>query len=179
MKTFMDWKKEFTSWQSPTDDCAVAGGTQQGFTLLEVLVVVFMIGILAAIGTPSWLSMVNNTRLNKGQDGIAVAIGDAQRQARQRKSSRQVTIQQDPSTGKVQWAVHKTGNAPTGWQNIEQERLVINPASWTITFDDKGNTEDTGIMLISLQNGGAQRCVIVQTLLGTVRKAQGAACTQP
>lgn len=156
------------------------GYSQQGFTLLEVLVVVFMVGILAAIGTPSWLSMVNNTRLNKGQDAIAIAIGDAQRLARQNKISRQVTIQQASSGGIVQWAVHKTGTTPTGWQNIEQDRLVIDPASWTITFDDKGQTEDTGKkMLISLQNGGEQRCVIVQTLLGTVRKAQGDACIQP
>lgn len=153
---------------------------EQGFTLLEALMVVFMIGILAAIATPSWLSMLNNTRLKKGQDAIALAISEAQRQARQKKISQQVTIQQDPSTGKVQWAVHPSGNIPTtGWQNIEQERLVIDPASWTITFDDKGHTEDIGIMLISLQNGGAQKCVMVQTLLGTVRKAEGDVCLQP
>lgn len=178
MKAFMDWKKQFTSHQTQGALGVSGGSHEQGFTLLEVLIVVFMVGILAAIGTPSWLTMVNNTRLSKAQDAIAIAIGDAQRQARQNKSTRKVTIQQGPSNGIVQWAVH-TGETPTGLQNIEQDRLIIDPPSWTITFDDKGHTQDTGTLLISLQNGGEQRCVIVQTLLGTVHKGKGTDCIAP
>ncbi len=158
----------------------LAPSTEQGFTLLEVLMVVFMVGILAALGIPSWLSMVNNTRLSKAQDAVALAINDAQRQATQRKSSWQVTIQQGSPTSLVWWAVHPQGTAPSPQQkqNIEQDRLIISPSSWTVAFDEKGQTENTGRIQLSLENGGESRCVIVTTLLGSVRKATGAACIE-
>ncbi|TVR15688.1 MAG: prepilin-type N-terminal cleavage/methylation domain-containing protein, partial [Phormidium sp. GEM2.Bin31] len=37
--------------------------SRQGFTTIEVLVVIVMIGILTAIAAPSWLSFVNNRRV--------------------------------------------------------------------------------------------------------------------
>lgn len=170
---FKHWKRG----QSSREGRTFAAQTAQGFTLLEVLIVVFIIGILAAIGGPSWITMVNNSRLSKAQDAIALAVRDAQRQALVNKTTRQVTVKQDNPTSKVQWAVHPDETDPTLWQNIEEDRLIIDPSSTTISFNDRGETENTGTMLISLQNGGGQkRCVIVQTLLGTVRKAQGADC---
>ncbi|MCJ8279579.1 MAG: prepilin-type N-terminal cleavage/methylation domain-containing protein, partial [Rivularia sp. ALOHA_DT_140] len=36
-----------------------------GFTLIEVLVVIAMVGILSAIAAPSWLGFVARQRLNK------------------------------------------------------------------------------------------------------------------
>lgn len=203
MKAFMDLKKQVTSWPSQTDNCAMAGGTQQGFTLLEVLVVVFMVGILAAIGIPSWLSMLNKSRLGRAQDGVALAISEGQSRARQRKTSWQVSFRQNGND--MLWAVHPVGTPPednsNSWQHIgkdfngqgmiriDETRTNLAAANttappWNIQFNDRGelldpeqaNPNSPQKITLVLQNGGAYRCVMVQTLLGNVRKAEGDLC---
>ena len=54
----------------------------QGFTLIEVLVVFFMVSILAAVAAPGWLAFVRNQRLNKANDLLFAALQEAQQEAR-------------------------------------------------------------------------------------------------
>lgn len=75
-----------------------------GYTLLEILVVIVLIGILSAIAIPSWLAFIDTLRLNTAQDEVYRAIRQAQSEATKSKLTWQVSFRQQ--NGLIQWAVH-------------------------------------------------------------------------
>ncbi|NDJ25444.1 prepilin-type N-terminal cleavage/methylation domain-containing protein [Nostoc sp. B(2019)] len=84
--------------------------TQQdaGFSLLELIAVMLMIGILAAIAAPSWLTFVNRQEINKANDAIFAALQDAQREAKKKKLSYSVSFQKNSTTQNIEVAIYPT-----------------------------------------------------------------------
>ena len=48
-----------------------SSNSSSGFTLIEVLVVVIIIGILSAIAAPGWLAFINNRRISTMRGQVA------------------------------------------------------------------------------------------------------------
>ncbi|MDF5722249.1 MAG: type II secretion system protein [Rhizonema sp. PD37] len=69
--------------------------SEAGFTLLELLVVVIMVGILSAIAIPGWLGFINRQRLSTAQKQTLVLIRNAQANAQREKTSWQVCFSDD------------------------------------------------------------------------------------
>ncbi|NJO62509.1 MAG: prepilin-type N-terminal cleavage/methylation domain-containing protein [Richelia sp. RM2_1_2] len=76
-------------------------GLSSGFSLIEVLVALVIIGILSAIAAPSWLGFVARQRLNKANDSVFSALQEAQRQAKKTKLNYSVSLKIDNKVAKI------------------------------------------------------------------------------
>ncbi|MCS6792644.1 MAG: prepilin-type N-terminal cleavage/methylation domain-containing protein [Oscillatoriaceae bacterium SKYG93] len=106
-----------------------------GYTLLEVLVVVIMVGVLAALGGAGFLGWFERLRVNDARDTILIAIRDAQSTAKRRNATWQASFREE--NGKVQWAVHLAGNPPSVWNTIKHAGVVIDTERTTLYRDKK------------------------------------------
>ena len=97
-----------------------------GFTIIEVLVVMIMVGILSAIAAPSWLAFTNNQRLAASQTKIFQAIKTAQSDAKIRQSESsnrtRITFTTNTTTGAFRLDNVKTNNGQA--QSLEQGVVI-------------------------------------------------------
>jgi prepilin-type N-terminal cleavage/methylation domain-containing protein len=155
----------------------------RGFTLQELLVVITVMGILAAIAAPSCLDLYNTFRVNAGRSQVHQIIRQAQREALRHHVSWQASFRD--VNGTVQWAVHPVTTLPASanWQNlnagvrIDVAATTFVPSSgiYRTQFNHKGHANVLGRLTLSTATSGGKikRCVVVSTLLGAVRDGRG------
>ncbi|BCL37899.1 prepilin-type N-terminal cleavage/methylation domain-containing protein [Nostoc sp. MS1] len=79
-----------------------------GYSLVEMLAVVMMIGILAAILAPNWFAFVNRQQLNKANDAVITAIQETQRQAQRNKTRYSVSFRKTSANQPIQFVIYPT-----------------------------------------------------------------------
>lgn len=153
--------------------------SRNGFTLLETIVVLLIIGILFAIAAPAWNHLLTTQRLNTAQDEILQAIRIAQNNARLNRIDWQFSLRD--ANGVVQWAIHSDAASPTdaAWHNLNsnvqldgETTLDEEDGVRRVEFSDRGTVSSPlGRVTLSGKVGSrAKRCVIVSTLLGAIRR---------
>jgi prepilin-type N-terminal cleavage/methylation domain-containing protein len=193
-----------------------------GYTLIELLVIIVIVGILSAIAAPSWLSWRNNQWLGNARSQMATAIRKAQSEAKLKKVSYSIVFDNGTNaalgnSGEVRYAIVATAvplNQVTGWtpigggnipsrgialrtstSNVQSTNAAGVTAEPRLVFDTYGGIADTNrsaraenseLFVAQISIGktvdpqrSARRCVIVTSLLGSMRDSEGKGCTLP
>lgn len=114
-----------------------------GFTAIELLTIVLVLGIVSAIAAPSWLMFINNYRVKSSVDRAYSAMETARSNAKRDKIAWQATFKEVGKT--VQVAVHKSditpAQLPAGeWKSLEPE-IQIKEDETTFLIVDETNQE--------------------------------------
>lgn len=123
----------------------------EGFTLIETLIVVIIVGILAAIAAPSWVAFVQQQKLSKAANRVYWEVMGAQSLAKKDKL---------------------TKSPPTTIQDVDPTVTVTYPATM-IQFDYRGAVKNEDVVPyrinLSATDTSKQKCVVVMTILGTAK----------
>lgn len=188
---------------------------EAGFSLIELIIVVLIIGVLSAIAAPGWNAFITRQRTRTVNSQVLQALQKAQSEAKSQKADRVVQFRDvsiDPdintSTGKPyndppRFQIYSTSkanpipNSDPFWQSLgangeiksgmvklvsgvcTDETCATVNADSNVTFDYLGAVSEDSvpfIVKVSTPDDELKRCVIIQTLLGGMRTAEGDDC---
>lgn len=187
---------------SPNLNNTTSKKSDAGFTLLELLVIVVLLGTLAAIAAPSWLGLINRQRVRTVNDRVFQSLRAAQSEAKRTKrdviitfdtpanSSPKIIFDPPLATGGSEQKLDGGGEIKPGTISLSTNATVpvdtgvpIN----SIVFDYQGNIKKLppsadpaipGRFVVSVSPVGStvKQCAIVETLIGGMRTAEGSDC---
>lgn len=138
----------------------------QGFTLLEVLVVVMVIGIMAGLMTPSMLGFVYRGRVNQGLSELKGIVQTTQREAIKKSQSCTVDLPLNETENPI-----ITGTCLiTGSVVLENVKIKYNNAnSNKINFNFRGETSPLRTIVIYSDQTKHKKCMVISNGIGMIR----------
>lgn len=141
----------------------------QGFTTIEIIATVIIVGILSAIAAPSFLAFMNRNKVTAAVDDVRGVLQESQRQAIRKSTNCTVTIpaQADP-------IVQNTCSV-TGDRSLKGITIRRGTDLGTIKFNFKGRTitggSDEQAIVFSFTNdtSAQERCLMISKPLGVIR----------
>lgn len=118
-----------------------------GFTMLELMIVAFMIGILSAIAAPSWDAFTTKQRVKTMNNQVLRSLMTAQSEAKSRKTS--ITVEFNPNTASTEPPTIKIKlGVPTTLEPLNSLPTIKEP----IKLDGEGEIK-LGMITMSVKAG--------------------------
>jgi prepilin-type N-terminal cleavage/methylation domain-containing protein len=143
----------------------------KGFTLAETLISIMVLGILAAIAAPSFITWYENRKIDNVLTDLEGAIREAQSTSIRRSQACLVTITSDDITAAP------ANCLPTGTREISptgsNRNIAVAVTTNTVSFSPDGTTLNTEPFVVyradNANNPGKMKCLVISSGLGIVR----------
>jgi type II secretory pathway pseudopilin PulG len=136
---------------SPNFNNTASRKSDKGFTIIELLIIVLMLGIFASIAAPSWLAFINRQRVRTVNDRVLQTLRTAQSEAKRSKRDITVTFNYDPNaTPPVDpptVTINLTDPATNPPQQTALPTTPLTPPIQKVTFDAGGEIKPATIKL--------------------------------
>lgn len=155
---------------------------ETGFTLIELLVVVVIVGISAAVATPSLVGSWRQNRANQAFSQLVSALQSAQANANRLSTTCTVTITQTQVTaasptspsGSTGGCIQETVNFDSTIINVNTNPTFITPFTSGVAFAFNGTTTATTTLFVGRKDGSTPNttnanCVVITDPLGLIR----------
>lgn len=138
----------------------------EGFTLIEILVILIIAGILSAISVPSFLAMYNRGKVNDALTQVRATLQQAQTQAIRKNQSCTVTIN---SPGDQVTSSCFAQKSVTLDSNVD---MASNIASTKFSYRGTVTLGSSGTIVFFVKNTNNsrnQKCLVISSPLGIIR----------
>jgi len=161
-----------------------AHSNNRGFSMVETLVILIIVGILAALVGPSFMGIFNRNKVNDSLAQIRAAMQEAQREAVRKNKSCQVKIDTAnttitatpgdclPITRDFCEKRNSSGICEIASKVAIKTNLTGTPAA--LQFSYKGNTNNLGTIVVYSADGSTNQkgCLVISNGIGLMRTGE-------